>query len=137
MEQTLIQGGDAPVPLSLSARRLGLSRRTLIRRLHEAGTSYREVSDLHRRRRAEVLLRDGSQSVAEIAYRLGYKDAASFARGAGAGSALPRASSASTSVSGLRVELDAQRPGAPPLQLMMPSESRGSRGVTHRSASYL
>ena len=80
VEQILAQGGDAPLLLAESAKRIGLSTRSVIRRLREAGTSYRELRDLHRRRRAEALLRDGSQSVSEIGYRLGYQDAANFAR---------------------------------------------------------
>ena len=80
VEQVLSQGGDVPLPLAESARRIGLSSRSLIRRLQQAGTSYRELRDLHRSRRAEALLRDGTLSVAEIGYRLGYEDAANFTR---------------------------------------------------------
>ena len=80
VEQLLTQAGDTSLPLADSAKRIGLSRRSLIRRLHEAGTSYRELRDLHRMRRAETLLRDGTQSMAEIGYRLGYGDTANFSR---------------------------------------------------------
>ena len=80
VELLLQQGGDAPAPLADVARRLGMSRRSLIRRLQESGAGYRELVDRHRRRRAEALLREGSESVAEIGYRLGYEDAANFAR---------------------------------------------------------
>ena len=80
LEMLLHQAGDAPVSLAEASRRLGLSRRTMIRRLHASGASYRELVDRHRRRRAEALLRDGSYSVAEIGYRLGYEDATNFAR---------------------------------------------------------
>jgi AraC-like DNA-binding protein len=45
------------------------SKRTLIRRLGEAGTTYRELRDAHRRKLA-----------AEIAYRLGYEDASNFGK---------------------------------------------------------
>ena len=34
----------------------------------------------HRRRRAEDLLREGSLTVSQLAYRLGYEDAANFNR---------------------------------------------------------
>lgn len=71
---------DAPARLADVSRHLGMSPRTLIRRLQESGASYRGLVDRHRRRRAEALLREGSQSVAEIGYRLGYEDAANFAR---------------------------------------------------------
>jgi AraC-like DNA-binding protein len=80
VEQLLQQAGDAPAPLADVARRLGMSRRTLTRRLQEAGVGYRDLADRHRRRRAEALLREGGWSVAEIGYRLGYEDAANFAR---------------------------------------------------------
>jgi AraC-like DNA-binding protein len=80
VEQLLQQGGDAPAPLAEVARRLGMSRRTLTRRLQAAGVGYRDLMDRHRRRRAEALLRERSWSVAEIGYRLGYEDAANFAR---------------------------------------------------------
>jgi AraC-like DNA-binding protein len=80
VEQLLQQAGDAPATLADVAQRLGMSRRTLIRRLQESGSGYRELVDRHRRRRAEALLREGNQSVSEIAYRLGYDDAANFAR---------------------------------------------------------
>ena len=80
VEMLLQQAGDAPVRLADVARRLGMSRRTLIRRLHESGASYRELVDRHRRRRAEALLREGTYSVTEIGYRLGYEGATNFAR---------------------------------------------------------
>lgn len=62
------------------ARRFGVSRRTLERRLAETGTTYRALADAQRRRRAELLLRDSSLGVAEIAWALGYEDAANFGR---------------------------------------------------------
>jgi AraC-like DNA-binding protein len=80
VEQLLVQAGDTPLPLVEAARRLGVSRRTLLRRLGESGTSYRDLVDAHRRRRAEALLREGLQTVSEVGFRLGYKDAANFAR---------------------------------------------------------
>jgi AraC-like DNA-binding protein len=80
VELLLQQAGDAPAPLADVARQLGMSRRTLIRRLQESGARYRELVDRHRRSRAEALLREGTYSVAEIGHRLGYEDAANFAR---------------------------------------------------------
>jgi AraC-like DNA-binding protein len=80
VERLLVEVGDSPLALAAAARRLGLSGRTLIRRLHDAGTSYRALVDAHRRRRAEALLREGTQSVAEVAHQLGYEDPANFGR---------------------------------------------------------
>jgi len=62
------------------ARELGVSTRTLKRRLGEAGTSYSELLDEVRRQRALVLLRADALSVEETADRLGYAEPASFTR---------------------------------------------------------
>lgn len=63
-----------------AARALGVSRRTLVRRLAEAGVGYRELLDQELRRRARRLLDAGDLSHAEIAERLGYAEATSFSR---------------------------------------------------------
>ena len=63
-----------------AARLTGVSRRTLVRRLSEAGTGYRELVDAERRVRAERFLRDGDLSHAQIAEALGYTDPSSFSR---------------------------------------------------------
>ena len=62
------------------ARLTGVSRRTLVRRLAEAGTGYRDLVDAELRVRAERLLRDGELSHARIAEELGYTDPSSFSR---------------------------------------------------------
>ena len=62
------------------ARLTGVSRRTLVRRLSEAGTGYRELVDAELRSRAERLMRDGELSHAQIAEQLGYTDPSSFSR---------------------------------------------------------
>ena len=80
VEQLMTVSGDPGLPLAQAARLLGVSRRTLVRRLQGAETTYRFLRDAHRRRRAETLLRDGSLTAAEVAYRLGYGDAANFGR---------------------------------------------------------
>jgi AraC-like DNA-binding protein len=59
---------------------LAVSNRTLIRRLREAGTTYRELRDAHRRRLAIELVAGSSLTAAEIAYRLGYEDASNFGK---------------------------------------------------------
>ncbi|ANZ39661.1 hypothetical protein BBK82_30080 [Lentzea guizhouensis] len=58
------------------ARALGLSPRTLRRRLTEAGTSYQAMLDEVRAERAVVLL--GTMSVEQAAGQLGFAEAASF-----------------------------------------------------------
>ncbi|MRG93071.1 AraC family transcriptional regulator [Polyangium spumosum] len=62
------------------AQQIGVSPRTLKRRLADAGTSYSDLLDDLRRERAMLLLRDESLSREQIAERLGYSDAANFAR---------------------------------------------------------
>ncbi len=80
VEELLDSAGDAGLPVDEAARALGMSRRSLARHLTEAGTSYRALHDRHRRTRAEALLRDSSLDVNEIAWRLGYGNAANFGR---------------------------------------------------------
>jgi AraC-like DNA-binding protein len=63
-----------------AARALGISRRTLTRRLAEAGVGFRELLDGELRLRARRLLDSGGLSHAEIADRLGYADATSLSR---------------------------------------------------------
>ena len=62
------------------AGRLGMSERTLRRRLEGAGTSYREILDNVRRQCAFTLLEGGQLRVGEVATRLGFSDLTGFAR---------------------------------------------------------
>ena len=62
------------------APQLALSTRTLNRRLAEAGTSFRALSESVRRTRAESLLRDETVSLAEISFMLGYQEQSTFQR---------------------------------------------------------
>lgn len=64
--------------MEVMAERLGLSKRTLQRRLQEADQNYLEVQSGVRVRMAERLLREGRLSIEEIAERLGFKDRRSF-----------------------------------------------------------
>lgn len=60
------------------ARAMGLSRRTLSRRLGEFNTSYRDTLSNLRLALAERYLTDSDLSVSEIGFLLGYSDTASF-----------------------------------------------------------
>ncbi|MGZ6017321.1 MAG: AraC family transcriptional regulator ligand-binding domain-containing protein [Phenylobacterium sp.] len=62
------------------ARRTGVSRRTLVRRLAESGAGYRQLADAELRGRAERLLASGTLTHAQIAEELGYTDPTSFSR---------------------------------------------------------
>lgn len=72
--------GSGSLDISDAAHELGLSRRTLQRRLAREGTSFREVVRLHRARIAESLLATGATSVTTIAHHVGYGDATAFSR---------------------------------------------------------
>lgn len=73
-------GGEPPALPELAAT-LHMSARTLDRYLKKEGASFRELSNRVRREKACDLLRDGRLSVTQVAYELGYSDAANFARG--------------------------------------------------------
>ncbi len=62
------------------ARALGVSRRTLARRLQDAGVQFRDLLDGELKRRAARLLRAAHLSRPEMAERLGYRDPTSFSR---------------------------------------------------------
>lgn len=80
VEELMASGGQGGRSLDEVAARLAVSTRTLIRRLREAGTTYRELRDGHRRTLATELLSDTSLTAAEIAYRLGFEDASNFGK---------------------------------------------------------
>ena len=62
------------------ARRLGLSRRTLQRRLDETGTRYADIQQRVMLARAKALLAGKTRSIGRIAHDLGYADASHFTR---------------------------------------------------------
>jgi AraC-like DNA-binding protein len=65
---------NGPPSLAGTARALGVSARTLQRRLDEHGLTYRELVDDVRRESAERLMREGTLTLEEIAYLLGFND---------------------------------------------------------------
>jgi len=66
--------------LSEVARDLGLSGRTLQRRITEEGTSFRDLLSEARQELGRQLLSDPSAEIDEVACLLGYQDASSFYR---------------------------------------------------------
>jgi AraC-like DNA-binding protein len=63
-----------------TARALGLSSRTLHRRLAEVGTSFGDLLDEMRRELAHDYLRRSDYAVSEVAYLLGFAETSSFNR---------------------------------------------------------
>jgi AraC-like DNA-binding protein len=72
--------GRGSVELGAVARALGVSERTLQRRLGEEGTSFQEVLDAARYELARAYLPNARLSLSEIAYLLGFQDLSAFYR---------------------------------------------------------
>jgi AraC-like DNA-binding protein len=66
--------------INVVARELGMSPRTLQRRLALSGRSYHEILDSIRRELAEKCILDSSLSIAEAGYLSGYSEPAAFHR---------------------------------------------------------
>jgi AraC-like DNA-binding protein len=73
-----VAGGD--IRIESVARALATSVRSLQRRLADAGSSYQQLVELARKDAAERYLTTSSFSIGEIAYLLGYSEAAAFNR---------------------------------------------------------
>jgi AraC-like DNA-binding protein len=73
-----VAGGD--IRIQAVARALATSVRSLQRRLAAAGVSYQQLLDLARKDAAERHLMESSLSIGEVAYLLGYSEAAAFNR---------------------------------------------------------
>ncbi len=76
--ETLIFDGKATI--DRAARVLGISPRTLNRRLHRAGTTFSHIVDDCRLNSARTLLASSNAKTYQIAAALGYKDPSSFSR---------------------------------------------------------
>ena len=66
--------------LEAVARSLGVSARTLQRQLRQEGVTFAKLLAELRREMAPSLLRDGQNSVSEVAFLLGYEDPSAFRR---------------------------------------------------------
>lgn len=73
-------GGEALPHAQVAALRLGLSERTLHRRLAEEGARYSQLIDENRYRRARGLLADRRMSIENIAFTVGFSEPSSFSR---------------------------------------------------------
>ncbi len=69
--------GERPTAEAAAAE-LGLSERTLRRRLAESGTSFSALADEMLRERARALVADAPRSITDIALELGFSDASAF-----------------------------------------------------------
>lgn len=72
--------GESPPPLRAVAQRLGWSSRSLERRLMDEGSTFRDITESERKRRAVELLADGGRSIQEVSDCLGFADRTSFTR---------------------------------------------------------
>ena len=75
--QTLSEGVPAVTDI---ASQLGMSGRTLQRRLSDKGASFQGLVDLARRELAEQLLKDTDYSLAEVAFLTGFAEQSGFTR---------------------------------------------------------
>ena len=81
VRRLLIDGmGQEQKSVTTIGREMGMSARTLSRRLVEEGTSFRTIQDEVRHQLALALVADASVSIAEIAFFLGYAEPAPFHR---------------------------------------------------------
>lgn len=80
VSQIILQMPDGAVSQQSVAEALHLSTRTLQRRLHDAGVSFRELRQQARRELAVQYIRHSDLPILEIGYRLGFSEPANFTR---------------------------------------------------------
>lgn len=71
---------SGPPDVQRAAAAIGVSTRTLQRKLEEEGTSFKAVLDDARRTLAVSYLRDGSRTVSEVAFLVGFSEVSAFSR---------------------------------------------------------
>jgi AraC-like DNA-binding protein len=79
LRATLEAGGLSSATLGTIARKMGLSTRSLQRRLRTAGTSFQRELATARVRVAQRMLAESSASVSEVAWEVGYSSMHQFA----------------------------------------------------------
>jgi AraC-like DNA-binding protein len=80
VQQVLIRDSSSLLSSRTVAQRLGLSERTLHRRLAAEGHAFQQLNEQIKQRLAERLLSDSRLDLHSIAQHLGYAEAASFSR---------------------------------------------------------
>jgi AraC-like DNA-binding protein len=73
-----LRGGDASI--SAVSKRLGMSARTLQRKLSDLGTSHQELLDDMRRDLSRKYLQESGMAICEVAFLLGFSDTSVFHR---------------------------------------------------------
>ena len=74
----LLEGTQGHIEIEQAAHQLGVSIRTLQRRLGQRGLSFRELAGLQRHRHACRLLTQTDRLVSQIAFQVGYDNVTSF-----------------------------------------------------------
>ena len=80
LQELLVRKRPGRLTEEEAAMSLGLSRRTLVRRLSDSGTSFRDMLDAELKARARVMLDDDKLSRTQMAEALGFEDPTSFSR---------------------------------------------------------
>jgi AraC-like DNA-binding protein len=78
VREIFLAGMGQPTSVELVAGRLKMSSRTLRRKLKQEGTSFRELIDELRAHAAIKYVRDTDLTIEDIAFALGFSDAAAF-----------------------------------------------------------
>lgn len=72
--------GKSPVNISTIGKTLGISERTLRRRLSAENTSFRDLLNHCRKNMTEIYMADERMTLAQIAHALGFSDQSAFSR---------------------------------------------------------
>jgi AraC-like DNA-binding protein len=80
LRNALDQGNGSQLLIEDAATSLGLSVRTLQRRLTEAGLSYTALRNQVRLEKASRLIQDPDAQLIDVAYQLGFSDPGHFTR---------------------------------------------------------
>jgi AraC-like DNA-binding protein len=78
VRETFLSRLGQPTSFELVAERLRMSERTLRRKLEQEGTSFRQLIDELRAHAAIKYVRDTDLTIEDVAYALGFSDAAAF-----------------------------------------------------------
>lgn len=80
LRRLVCQGNESPLSIADAASSLGLSVRTLQRRLADSGLTYRKLLDRVRLEEACRLIMNSDARLTEVAYQLGFSGPSHFSR---------------------------------------------------------